>query len=226
MSIWKKLPYNIQNEILSYFDLMMILHFYENHVRLSDHFIDYYKKNIIITKQQKSVLETLFKFIELDRLIFWIQNDNKNIIEFLYVKMEQKKLMNNLLFFCLLYASEDFLNYILENFNFENIIYLNYKCNDNCYIYGLELLAIKLRNGIVTKGYKYINDTCDLYFDKNIFIKNKILNYRSKSKINIRYFYLIDKLYKEYIEKMNLNKSVVKRGGRKLNYYELYIKEL
>ncbi len=226
MSIWKKLPYNIQNEILSYFDLMMILHFYENHVRLSDHFIDYYKKNIIITKQQKPVLETLFKFIELDRLIFWIQNDNKNIIEFLYVKMEQKKLMNNLLFFCLLYASEDFLSYILENFNFENIIYLNYKCNDNCYIYGIEILAIKLRNGIMTKGYKYINDTCDLYFDKNIFIKNKILNYRSKSKINIRYFYLIDKLYKEYIEKMNLNKSVVKRGGRKINYYELYIQEL
>jgi hypothetical protein len=210
MSFWKELSNDIQIEILMNFDDITILYFYENNIRLPDYFIDLYKKKKINKRDYNNYI---YNFMGVDRIIYWIQTDNTNIIEFLYIKMEYDKFLECLLFFSLLYGTEYFINYLMEKFSIEKLINLNYHIIDHSYFYGYELIAFKLRNGFFTKGSKYLSDMCDNFAYKNTFIRNKLINYRSNEKISMRYFYIIEKVYKE----------MVKKESKKLNNIEDYL---
>ncbi len=198
MSFWKKLPYDIQTEILLSFDIETILYFYENNIKLSEHFIELFKKSI---QDREKLNLFLFSYIEIDRLINWIKRDNKSIIHFLYKDMEQVKYRSDIIFFSFLYSSEEFIEYVLKNMAYINLTIYNKR--KNAYYYGIELIAIKLRNGYYTKSLGLLNEVSEIFFINNTSIKNKLLNYRSQSKINISYFYRIEKAYQKIQIKNN-----------------------
>ncbi len=189
MIFWKKLPNDIQNQILLTLEHSTIIYLYENGISLSDKFINLYKE--FYCKNDEKYELFLYNYIELDRFIYWIKTNNISIINFLYKKMDQVKYKAILLFFSFLYSTEEFIDYIINNFPIINSTPVHKK-----EYYGIELVAIKLRNNYYIKDIYLLDLICNLFFNNNQFIRSKLFNYRSNSKINISYFYWVDKAYK------------------------------
>ncbi len=203
MNFWKNLPNDIQIQVLLRLDNYTIIYLHENNINLPVNYIKIYKE--IALKDNEKFNLFLYNFIELDRLIYWIKTNNKSIINFLYKIMEQVKYKAILLFFTFLYSSEEFIDYIINNFAILNCTSV-YNKKKNIQYYGIELIAIKLRNSLYTKSLLILDEICNIFFNNNLFIRNKLMNYKTNSKINISYFYWVDKAYKNILKN---NKDLV-----------------
>jgi len=131
-------------------------------------------------------------------ILYLIDTSRSDILHFYFIDCKCQYPPNELLFLILLYGDEKLVNYFIESELFDILMWHEYEYRLDSYYYGLELFALRIRNGFnLDEKYLYM-DFFRMNMDRHIFQLFKTYKPIYK-KLPMLYFHVIQEKYKHFV---------------------------
>ncbi len=168
---------------------------------LPEYNIDEYKHYINLTCYLEN-FPTNDPIFNINWILYLIDNSRNDILHFYYIDCKSQFLRNELLSLIILFGDEKIINSFLQTELFDCFFYHEYEYRIDSYYYGLEIFALKMRNGLFMEDKYLYMDYFRIHLNK--YIVQLLKEYKAVyPRLSVKYFPILQDKYKNIVRENN-----------------------